>query len=288
MGGTNDGRRPYARLSAGERARFLEVLRETGNRRAAAAAIGVEPRLMDQRREHDPALDRDWEAATEEAHGRLSAAEGPFDLAQDRPFDCPQAGKLNMIRRGKRGRLQLVAAGDGRWTAEVEERFKEALRASGNVRAAARAVGFTEGSVWARRRQWPAFAEMLEALLEEAELALEFRIASMRSNVMPAEDDSTVIASAATQSSPAPLDCRGADAPRNDGGAEPLPFDPDFAMRFLKWREEKRRGRGRWAPRAKPPSIEEVTKKIVRRVEAIKRHRRREEDGKGCGNGDSH
>jgi hypothetical protein len=50
----------------------------------------------------------------------------------------------------------------------------------------------------------------------------------------------------------------------------------DQAMRFLKWREEKRRGRGRRAPVAAPPSIEAVTEMIVRRVEAIKRHRARE------------
>lgn len=42
--GENGGRRLYAPLSAEERKRFLDVLRETGIRRAAAAAIGVEPR----------------------------------------------------------------------------------------------------------------------------------------------------------------------------------------------------------------------------------------------------
>jgi hypothetical protein len=263
MDGTDKGRQPYRRLSGEERARFLAVLRETGNRRAAAAAIGVEPRLMDQRREHDPELDRDWEAAVEEAHRLLSAAKGPFDFAQDRQFDCPAGNKLNTIRRGKRGRLQLVAAGDERWTAEVEIRFKEALRACGNVRAAARWVGFSESAVWQRRRQWPAFAEMLEGLLEEAELALELRIASMGSNVVASEGMGTV-------TSNCPPNC-----------PPPMPFDPDFAMRFLKWREERRRGGGRWAPRARPPSIEDVTEKIVRQVEAIKRHRRREEDGNG-------
>jgi hypothetical protein len=244
-------RPPYARLSEEERARFLAVLRETGNRRAAAEAIGVEPRAMDQRREHDAALDRDWEAAAEEAHRLLSEAEGPFG--------CAPQGKLNMIRRGKQGRLQLVAAGDGRWTAEVEERFKEVLRATGNVRAAARAVGFAESTVWQRRRQWPAFAQALEEMLEEAELAFEFRLAGMGTNVVGARGD----ASAASQGLSSSL-------------VEEERFDPEQAMRFLKWREEKRRGTGRRTPQARPPSIEEVTEKIVRQVEAIKRHRRRE------------
>jgi hypothetical protein len=301
VGGTDERRQPWKRLGGEERARFLAVLRETGNRRAASAAIGVEPRLMDQRREHDAELDRDWEAAVLEADRRLSAADGPFDLAQDRPFDlaqdgpfdlaqdrpfdfaqdrpfdCPRGGKLNMIRRGKRGRLQLVAAGEGRWTVEAEQRFKEALRACGNVRAAARAAGFSESAIWQRRRLWPAFAEMLEGLLEEAELTLEFRIASMGSNVVLAEEETSGSQGACGAPTGPSFAGKGEDL------AAPMPFDADFAMRFLKWREERRRGRGRWAPRAKPPPIEEVTEKIVRRVEAIKRHRRRRAEGEGEG-----
>lgn len=242
------GKRDYHRLTAEERARFLAVLRETGNRKAAAASIGVDPRLMDQRREYDPELDRDWEAAVEEAHRGLSGATGPFD--------CPQGGRLNMIKRGKRGRLQLVAAGEDRWNAAVERRFLEALRVCGNVRAAARAVGFCEGTIWERRRKWPAFAKALDALLEEVELALEFRLGCQGSDVVPAEEGPGT-----GESEIVPL--------------ESAPFDPEAAMRFLKWREEKRRGRGRRTPHAKPPTIEEVTEKIVRRVQAIKRHRAR-------------
>jgi hypothetical protein len=246
--GAGEGRGRYRRLSAEERARFLKVLRETGNRKAAAAAIGVEPRLMDQRREFDPELDRDWEAAVEAAHLRLSGAAGPFD--------CTQGGKLNTIRRGKKGRLQLVAAGENRWNAAVERRFFEALRACGSVAGSARAVGFSEGASWDRRRKWPAFAEALERLLDEAEVALQLRLACMGSDVLPVEE----------------------------GGESPVPpvapaaFDPDFAMRFLKWREEKRRGRGRRAPQAEP-SIEAVRDEVLGRLQAIRRHRERKAGG---------
>ena len=245
--GSGSKRRPYRRLTAEERERFLAVLRETGNRKAAAAAIGEEPRSMDQRREHDPELDRAWEEAVEAAHAGLSGAAGPFD--------CPQGGRLSMIRRGKKGRLQLVSTGEDRWNAAVERRFLEALRACGCVRRAARAVGFSEGAIWERRRKWPAFAQALEQLLDEAELALEFRIACQGSDIVPVEE--------------------GPGTESRDAPVPGVPLDPDFAMRFLKWREEKRRGRGRWAPRAKPPSIEQVTEKLVRRVMAIKRHRER-------------
>lgn len=251
--GSKGGREPYSPLSEEERARFLAVLRETGNRKAAAAAIGVDPRLMDQRRESDAELDRDWEAAVEDAHRGLSEATGPFD--------CPQSGRFNTIRRGKNGRLQRIAAGEDRWTAGVERRFLAALRQLGSVRAAAGAVGFSEGTVWNRRRKWPAFAEKIEQLLDEAELELQFRIATMGGNVVGAEDGAESEEAPVTKAAPA------------------LPFDPDFAMRFLKWREERKRGRGRWAPRSKPPSIDQVSEKIVRRVLAIKRQR--EKGGEG-------
>ncbi|MFL6729444.1 MAG: hypothetical protein ACJ8E3_09605 [Sphingomicrobium sp.] len=260
-------------MSDDERGRFLKVLRETGNRCAAAAAIGVEPRLMDQRRQHDGALDREWAAAVDAAHAHLSEAKGPFG--------CAPLGRLNMIRRGKNGRLQLVATGEGRWSAEVEERFAAVLRATGNVRAAAHSVGFAESTIWQRRRRWPAFAQMLDETLEEAELVLEFRIAAMGSNVVGEASDG------GNSDGPSPprtfhrsneIDGAAKSAPPGhflDGRGE-VPFDLDSAMRFLKWREEKRRGRARRTPLAKPPSIEEVTETIVRRVEAIKRHRRRE------------
>jgi hypothetical protein len=257
-GAGEDKKRPYRRLSKEVRAHFLEVLRETGNRRLAAEAIGMDPRSMDQRRQYDPALDREWEEAAEEAHHRLSGADGPFDL--------PPGSGSQVVRRGKKGRWQIVAPRKDHWNAEIEERFRQRLRETGNVRAAALSVGFCESAIWQRKRRWPAFARMLEEVLDEAEMALEFRIACMGSNVVTEEDAE----GACGAPTPSPL-------PEREGGSQAAAFDPDFAMRFLKWREEKRRGRGRWAPRAKLPSIEEVTEKIVRRVEAIERHRQREE-----------
>ena len=56
----------------------------------------------------------------------------------------------------------------------------------------------------------------------------------------------------------------------------PRPFNPEFALRFLKWREEKRRGRGRRGRGGcgrREPSIEEVRDQVIRRISAIRRHR---------------
>jgi hypothetical protein len=248
LGEAGESKRAWERLTEEERERFLRVLRETGNRKTAAAAIGVEPRLMDQRRKFDPAFDRAWREAVEEADRRLREADGSFA--------CAGGG---MIRRGKGGRRQIVSTGEGRWNAAVEARFKEVLRATGNFAAAARAVGFSESAVWDRRRKWPAFAASLDALLDEAEMALEYRLASMGSNLVAGGEGEGGEAS-------------GSDAGHGGGrSASPEPFDMDQAMRFLKWREEKRRG-GRRTPAAKAPTIEEVTEKVVRQVAAIKRH----------------
>lgn len=59
----------------------------------------------------------------------------------------------------------------------------------------------------------------------------------------------------------------------------PGKFDPEFALRFLRWREEKRKGGGRRGRVPAPPSMEQVTESIIRKVEAIKRHRGRDDAG---------
>jgi hypothetical protein len=247
-------RGPKTRLSQQKRERFLEVLGQTGNRKLAAEAIGVEPRLMDQRREFDPLLDRQWREALEQAQRRLAGASGPLD--------CIGGAEPMVIRRGQGGKLRVVKAGPRRWSRPVEERFFGALAATGNIAAAARSVGFSQECISHRRRKWPDFAARIEEALEDAELALEFRLA-LESGAWGGLDEKA--------------EEEGKRDPRvrgNDG--EGAKFDPDFALRFLKWREEKRRGHGRRGRVAAPPRIEDVAEKIIRKVEAIKKHEARE------------
>jgi hypothetical protein len=74
-----------------------------------------------------------------------------------------------------------------------------------------------------------------------------------------------------------------------DGPGREARFDPEFALKFLKWREEKRRGVGRRRGRGRREvSIEEVRDDIMRRIRAIRRHRERygggpETGGQGAG-----
>lgn len=250
-------RKPGVRFTAARRARFLEVLAATGNRTAAAEAIGTCLETMKGRRRADPALAAAWDAALAEAERKLGGARHPFDGVED--------GRFEVIQRGRSGKLQIMTVRAGRWTQEVEDRFIDVLRMCGNVAAGARAVGFSESAVWLRRRKWTAFARRMEEALEDAEIRLEFRLACIGSPVGqgPVQDEGEREPGSGTQAI--------------DSDVSEEPFDREFALRFLKWREEKRRGGGRrGAAIAQPPSIEEVTERIVRKVEAIKRHRARD------------
>jgi len=245
-------RKKVRRFIAPRRERFLEVLRRTGNVRIAAKAVGICPTSVEQRRRRDAEFAIACEAALDEASRRLAGAKDAFDGVDDARFET--------IRRGRGGRWQIVATRSGKWSKAKEDEFLEVLRATGNVAAAARAVGVSERLIWQRRAAWPGFRQRIEEALEEAELALEFRIACHGNNVGAVGDGGAL-----HRRSPSP-------SPSRQGRGEEK-FDPEFALRFLKWREEKRRGGGRRGRVPPPPAIEEVTERIVRKVKAIKRHR---------------
>lgn len=258
-----DGKKPrrtrVRRFTAVRRARFLEVLEQTGNRTAAADAIGIDVTNVDARRARDAGFAAACEAAAAAADRRLAGARHAFDGVED--------GRFEVIQRARTGRLQIMAVRSGRWTKAVEDRFIAALRSCGNVAASARLVGFSESAIWWRRRKWPDFARRIEEALEDAEVRLEFRLACIGNNVGAAlaEGSGVRLSTASTGSEQDPL-----------GTDEVIPFDPEFALKFLKWREEKRRGGGRRGKVAAPPPIEDVTARIVAKVRAIKRHKERD------------
>ena len=245
-------RGPRRRLTQARREKFLEVLGQTGNRGMAAEAIGFEPRLMDQRRRYDRLLDRQWREALDQCERRLAGIEGPYDEGAG---EAPLA-----IGRGPNGRLQLRRCGAKRWSRAVEDRFFATLAMCGNIRASARAVGFSQSCIDQRRRKYPDFARRFEETLDDAEVEIEFRVAA---EVLGMRGDSHF-----------PQGGAGPDLPTSESDS-PRPLDLDAAMRFLKWRKEKRAGRGRRGRVPAPPSIEAVTERIVRQVEAIKRQRER-------------
>lgn len=264
MAGQGRRRPKVRRFTAPRRAEFLEHLRRTGNYGAAAKAIGLDRSSAEQRRKRDAEFAIACVDALAEASRRLAGATNSSDGVADAEFE--------RVRRNRHGRLMIVKTSTGKWCQSKEKMFIDALRQCGNIAASARLVGVSESLIWQRRRQWPGFAATMEEALDEAELALEFRIACQGNNL----GMGTLASDCPSEEG---LDCRVAYAPRNDGeAAMAVPFDAEFALRFLKWREEKRRGRN---PRGGRPekrvsfdeAIEQLDKKLVafgRREEARK------------------
>jgi hypothetical protein len=266
------------RFTAARRARFLEVLEQTGNRAAACAAAGVKWWIAEAWRKKDAAFASAWEAALAAAERKLAGASHPFEGVED--------GRFEVIHRGRNGRWQIRAVRSGRWTKAVDDQFFASLSACGNVMASARLVGFSNETIWYRWRKYPGFARRMEEALCEAEVRLEFRLACHGQSVARWLDEEV-----GGEPVPVPRHSRESGNPESaddigtgldprfrgdDGAGAEVPFDPEFALRFLKWREDKRRGAtNRGAAVAAPPPIEEVTERIIAKIEAIERHERR-------------
>jgi molybdenum-dependent DNA-binding transcriptional regulator ModE len=237
-------RRRY--FTAARREIYLANLGRTGTHAAAAREAGMSAQAARRYRARTPGFEARCVAATAQVHARLAGAEGPFEGGAD--------GRFESIRRGADGRLKIQAQGKRGWSKAVEDRIIAVLGECGNVAAAARAVGVSREAIWKRRRNWPAFARRVEEALEDAEITLEFRVACLGT--------SWTEAAGAVAGEPAEI------------VIEEGPLDHEFALRFLKWREDKRRG-ARGATAA-PPPVEEVRARLLRKVQAMKRHRARE------------
>lgn len=246
---------------------FLALMRETGNARAAARTLGHR-HLFNNRMKRDPAFRRDCAAAAAEADARLSQATSPFlrpievkSLPEDpdslggilRPGrKRPQTRPEPVIRRTSTGRLQLTLALDGHWTSEIEADFLARLRATGNFRRSALAVGFQPASVIDRTRKWAAFASDCRRALEEASVKLDYALVAHAHALLR----------------------RPGEATEDGEEEEDVPFDPIMAMKILSHIDARKFGRSGRGPRKGPPerSFEEAVKSILTKIEAIERH----------------
>jgi hypothetical protein len=244
---------------------YLDCLRVTGSHRAAAREAGVSERAARRHRARKPEYEARCIEAVSEAQRRLAGAEGPFDAPLDPHFQS--------IRRGPGGKAKIVRTSGNRWTIRIEDRFFAALGATGNISAAARAIGFSRETIGKRRRKWPAFARRFEEMMEEAEIDLEYRLLCGGTGWSEAAEASE------DEEARSPRHARS-PSPAKAGKDRDVPLDPEFALKFLKWRDEKRRGvsgpkggRGRIVEQR---PIEEAIERIVAQVEAMKRHEERE------------
>ena len=158
-----------------------------------------------------------------------------------------------MLRRTVHGDKWVRVAAE-RWSAKVETAFLAELRRTGNVRAAARAIGMSTTALYNRRKNYPDFAARWAAAEAEA------------SERVPALLDAATIASLDPEIEPE--------------GLPPVSVDQAIAICRMKgWGARPALGaaQGGSALRYGPPepSIEQVRANILARLEAIEAHERR-------------
>jgi hypothetical protein len=255
------------------RARFLELLRETGNVAATLRLIG-HPNMFYKRRRRDPVFAADWAAAVAETDVRLSRAESAFPgtaavrapaglvagSAEElggylRPKRKRKAtGPQPVIRRTSNGRAQIALAREGHMTAESEAEFLALLRATGNFAASARAIGFQPASLHERERKWPAFARDCREAIEAAGVQLDYALVA-HAHMLLGIGPSTTLGTS------------------GEGPEMTIPFDPEAAMRIIAFLDRRKAGRAGGRHKGAPErSFEEVMESILGKLRAIERH----------------
>lgn len=232
-------------MTPAQRDMFLKVLGETGNVSEAALAAGVKRGTAYNLRRRDLWFARDWDEAVASAPERMRArAPNP----------------LQTIKRSAAGRTQLQAVRASQWNARDDAAFFARLEATGNVSASARAIGRNPNTAWRRRRECPAFAKRLETALEDAEVRLEHGLVHYANTLIDLAQDGAEAQEAA-----------------DDGKDVVTPVEASFALQVVKWLDARKAGKKRGARHCgrKVASIEEVRDEVIRRVNAIRRHRER-------------
>ena len=249
---------------------FLRELARGGSVALAAETCGIDRSSAYQLRGRNPAFAASWDRALEAARERLSEGDQSPSRVRERPGEgessppdslprpLPQAGgemnaKLRdnqVIRSSKAGRPCIARVGPGRWSAESERAFLAELRASANVKAAARAAGVSAVAAYNRRRLWPAFAEAWCEALAEGYVRIE-----------------TLLIHAAT--------CTLDPEPEPDAAREAPLMSVEQAMNLYKLHRAGQQGGKpqRYAWRQQEPDIEAVRAEILRKVAAMEKAR---------------
>ena len=244
------------------RGAFLTLLRETGNARASARALGHR-HLFNNRMQRDPAFRRDCEAAIAAADARLSGASSPFpapvQVKSMPPDELPEPGDKKawapepVIRRTSTGRTQISYTHEGEWTSEAEAEFLARLRVTGNFGACARAVGFNQTTLYRRMDKWPAFAADCRAALDEASTRLDYKLVAHAHALLRRPGD---------------------EADETEEIDEDVPFDPVMALRILGFLDRRRGGRTTHGRRKGPPerTFAQAVESVLAKIAAIERH----------------
>lgn len=238
-----------AKMSERRRAAFLKALEETGNIGLSAERAKVSRSWVRLHRTEHPEFDAGCRAA-------VAAAKACFDALRAEGSGKPPRGwgsldGVSLVVRGSGGsgrgrRVQIARARVRQWCPRTEARFLTTLAATCNVKAACAEVGMWPPSAYNHRNQWPAFARRWDAAIETGYVRIEAALVAHAGNIF--SDDE--------------IAC---DAPMP-------PMTVDQALHLLHMHKHAVKGIG-WRPgrRGRDPTMEEVHKSVMRKIEAIER-----------------
>lgn len=83
-----------------------------------------------------------------------------------------------IVRPAKNGKTQIIRS-TARWSDEAEERFLSVLAKTCNVKAAAKAAGFSTVTLYKRRARWPGFAAEWDVAVAQGYARLEARLVEL-------------------------------------------------------------------------------------------------------------
>lgn len=167
-----------------------------------------------------------------------------------------------IIRPAKNGRTQVIRS-TARWSDEAEERFLSVLAATCNVKAAAKAAGFSTVTLYKRRGRWPGFAAEWDAAIAQGYARLEARLVELANDSLrkPRDDDDD--------------DEEEDEAERAEAGPA---MTVSETMNLLRLHRASVRGGAPqdYAWRRGAPDPEAMRASILRKIEAIERAERQE------------
>lgn len=156
---------------------FLRALAVTANVTLSAQRAGIDKSTAYQLRKVSPLFDRLWKQALADGRAALAGGRVPDQ-------DAGKDSRPLSIRSSKSGRVCVMATGEGRWNAGVEAEFFATLAATGNAKAAARAIAMSDVALYNRRKLWPAFDARWDEVVSLANERLAVQLLTSASNLL--------------------------------------------------------------------------------------------------------
>lgn len=241
-----------AKISASRKRAFLAALARTGNQTLAAERAKVSRSWVQLHRSSDPVFRRAVDEAIAQAKAALRQGQGGRD-SNGPPSRWSFHDGEELVVRGTGGagggkRVQIARSRLRQWSPRVEARFLTALTATCNVKAACAEVGLTPASAYNHRQRWPGFAARWREALEIGYVQIECALIHAAGNLLEPEGPVEV----------GPV----------------MEMTAAHALHLLHMHKHQVRGVGkRPGLRAREPDIEDVRAEILRKVEALERHR---------------